>query len=106
MKARPVLLEPVVELEITIPGRFMGDITGDLNGRRGRILGVDSEGEYQTIRAEVPMSEVMQYATELRSMSGGTASYTMEFSRYDVVPGRQTETIVAKAKQAREDANK
>ena len=106
MKAKPVLLEPVVELEITIPGRFMGDITGDLNSRRGRILGMDSEGEYQTIRAEVPMSEVMQYATELRSMSGGTASHTMEFSRYDVVPGRQTEAIVAKAKQAREDANK
>jgi len=106
MKAKPVLLEPVVQLEIAIPGQYMGDITGDLNSRRGRILGMDSEDEYQTIRAEVPMSEVMQYATELRSMTGGAASYTMEFRHYDTVPARQTDGIIAKAKQAREDANK
>ena len=100
------LLEPVVNVEITVPSQFMGDISGDLNSRRGRIQGMEASADMQTIQAKVPMSEVMQYATELRSMTGGTASYTMEFSRYDPVPARQTEGIIAKAKQAKEDANK
>ena len=104
MKAKPVLLEPIVQLEITVPSQHMGDIAGDLNSRRGRILGMDSEGDLQIVRAEVPMSEVMNYATELRSVTGGTGSYTMDFSHYDIVPSRIAEQVTAKAKRAREEA--
>jgi len=106
MKAKPVLLEPVVKLEITVPSQYMGDISGDLNSRRGRILGMDSEGDLQIISAEAPMAEVMKYATELRSMTGGTGSYTMEYSHYDIVPARMTEQIIARAKQEKQEANK
>ena len=104
MKAKPVLLEPIVQLEITVPSQHMGDIAGDLNSRRGRILGMDSEGDLQIVRAEVPMSEVMNYATELRSVTGGTGSYTMDFSHYDIVPSRTAEQVIAKARRAREEA--
>jgi len=102
MKARPVLLEPIVNLEISVPARHMGDITGDINSRRGRILGMDSAGDLQIIRAQVPMAEVMNYSTELRSMTGGTGSYTMEYSHLDVVPARIAEQIIARAKQQKE----
>ena len=101
-KAKPVLLEPIVNVEIHVPSQFMGDITGDLNSRRGRILGMDSAGDMQVIEAQVPMAEVMTYATELRSVTGGTGSYSMEFSHYDVVPARVTEQVAAKAKQAKQ----
>jgi elongation factor G len=100
MSARPVLLEPVVNLEITIPSEFMGDITGDLNSRRGRITGMDQgPGGLQIIMATAPLSEVMRYATELRSITGGRGAYTMEFSHYDVVPQRIAESIIAQAKK-------
>ncbi len=101
--AKPVLLEPIVIVEITVPSKFMGDISGDLNGRRGRILDVQGVGDLQIIRAVVPMAEVRTYATQLRSMTGGQGSYTMEFSHYDVVPQRITETIIAQAKVQEEE---
>ncbi len=104
LKAKPVLLEPVVKIEISVPSQFMGDISGDLNSRRGRIIGMDSEGDTQIVRATVPMSEVMNYSTELRSMTGGTGGYSMEFSHYDVVPGRAAEAVIAKAKREKEEA--
>ncbi len=104
LKAKPVLLEPVVNLEITVPSQYMGDISGDLNSRRGRIVGMDSEGDMQIIRAQAPLGEVMRYATELRSMTGGTGSYTMELSHYDVVPARAAEQVIAQAKKAKEEA--
>jgi len=101
--ARPVLLEPIVIVEITVPSKFMGDISGDLNSKRGRILDVQGVGDLQIIRAMIPMGEVMKYATQLRSMTGGQGSYTMEFSHYDVVPARVAETIVAQAKVQEEE---
>ncbi|MFH0963366.1 MAG: elongation factor G [Planctomycetota bacterium] len=101
--ARAVLLEPVVKIEVTAMAERMGDITGDLNSRRGRIQGMDSVGGMQVIKALVPMAEVMRYATELRSMTGGTASYTMEFSHYDVVPAHVQQKIVAQAKPHAEE---
>jgi elongation factor G len=104
VKAKPVLLEPIVNLEITVPSQYMGDITGDLNSRRGRIVGMDSEGDLQIVRASAPMSEVMNYATELRSMTGGTGSFAMEFSHYDVVPARAAEQVIALAKKTKEEA--
>ena len=76
----------------------MGDITGDLNSRRGRIQGMDSVGDMQVIRARVPLAEIASYSTELRSMTGGEASYTLTFSHYDVVPGNVASQIVEKLK--------
>jgi elongation factor G len=100
MAAKPVLLEPIVNLEVTIPSDFMGDVTGDINSRRGRITGMDQgPGGVQILKATVPLSEVMRYATELRSMTGGRGAFTLEFSHYDVVPQRIAETVIAQAKR-------
>jgi elongation factor G len=99
MAAKPVLLEPVVILEVTVPGQFMGDITGDVNGRRGRILGMDSLGDLQIIRAQVPLGEVSNYSTELKSLTGGEGSYTLAFSHYDAVPTHVAQQIVAASKK-------
>jgi len=104
-KAKPVLLEPIVDMEITVPAEFMGDITGDLNGRRGRIMGMDSlPGGMQVIRAQVPLAEVMTYNSQLRSVTGGQGSYTMEMSHYEAVPGNVQEQIIAAAKKDAESA--
>jgi elongation factor G len=80
----------------------MGDITGDLNSRRGRIQGMDSIGDMQIIRAKIPLAEIASYSTELRSMTGGEASYTLSFSHYDVVPGNVESQVVAKMKAEKE----
>jgi len=105
MKSKPVLLEPIMKFEITVPSRFIGDITGDLSGRRGRISDTGVVGDMQVVSGEVPLAEVQTYSTELRSMTGGEGAYTVEFSRYDIVPSNIQQTIVAKAAAARE-ANK
>lgn len=102
MQAKPVLLEPVAKVEISVPSRFLGDITGDLNGRRGRILGVETSGNYQAISALIPEAEIANYATELRSITGGQGFYTMEFSHYDIVPQRTAEAVIVRAKAAKE----
>src|SRR6185436_9848312 len=87
-QARPSLLEPIVTLHITVPSGKVGDINADMSGRRGRVLGMDSAGgDLQTVEAEAPLSEVMTYARSLSSITGGQGSYSMEFNRYDVVPG-------------------
>ena len=100
MKAKPVLLEPIVNLEITISAEFMGDISGDISSRRGRITGMSQgPGGIQIVKATVPMSEVMRYATELRSMTGGRGAFTMEFAHYDIVPQRTAEAVIAQAKR-------
>jgi elongation factor G len=102
MQAKPVLLEPVAKVEISVPSRFLGDITGDLNARRGRILGVETSGNYQTISALIPEAEIANYATELRSITGGQGFYTMEFSHYDIVPQRTAEAVIVRVKAAKE----
>jgi elongation factor G len=94
-KAKPVLLEPVVHIEVTVPAQFVGDITGDLSGRRGRISGQDVlPGGMAVIKAQVPLSEVMQYNSQLRSVTGGQGSYSMELSHYDPVPPNVQQEIV------------
>lgn len=98
-KARPVLLEPIMTIRVTIPGEFMGDCTGDLNHRRGRIMGMESEDGMQVIVAEVPQAEVFKYSSELRSMTGGRGSFEMSFNRYDVVPANVAQKIVAEAEK-------
>ncbi len=97
-EAKPGLLEPLVILHVTVPGAKLGDINSDMSGRRGRVLGMDSAGgDLQTVTAEVPLSEVTTYARALSSITGGQGSYTMEFSRYDLVPGNVQKEIVEKA---------
>jgi elongation factor G len=100
--AQPVLLEPIMYVTITAPDEFMGDIMGDLNGRRGRVLGMDSAGKNQVIKANVPMAEFLTYAPDLRSMTGGRGVYTMEFSHYDEVPAHIAEKIVEEAHKNKE----
>ena len=100
--AKPILLEPIVNIEITVPSKYMGDITGDLSGRRGRIQGMDTAGDQQVIKATVPLSAISNYSTQLRSITGGEGSYTVEFSHYEPVPPNLQEAIVAKAARAKE----
>jgi len=95
MKANPILLEPIMNVSITVPNRYFGDVSGDLNTRRGQILGMESEGDFQTIQAEVPLAELQTYGTILRSMSHGEGSFAMDFSRYDQVPSHLQEKVVS-----------
>lgn len=101
-QAQPVLLEPVMNVEIIVPDTFMGDIMGDLNGRRGRIQGVESAGELQKIRAQVPMAEMFRYSIDLRSMTQGRGFFTMAFSHYEEVPHQFAEQVIAAAREERE----
>ena len=100
--AKPVLLEPIVNLEVTIPSEFMGDITGSLSSKRGRVQGMDSFGELQVVKAGIPMDEIKNYETELKSMTGGRGSFTMEFSHYDIVPSHLVQAIITEAKKETE----
>ena len=102
--AKPVLLEPIVDLEVTIPAAFMGDITSDLAGRRGRIQGQDMlPGNMCVIKAQTPLSEVMQYNSQLRSVTGGQGSYAMELSHFEPVPGNVQQQIIAAATKTEEE---
>ncbi len=102
LEAKPVLLEPIMDVEILVPEEFMGQISSDLSSRRGRILGMDVRSQMQVIKAQVPLAEMFKYATELRSMTQGRASYTMKFSRYDRVPLKLSASIIEKAKKEKE----
>jgi elongation factor G len=98
-EAEPVLLEPIVKLEITVPEEVMGDVMGDLNGRRGRVLGMDTQGKYQVIKAQAPMAEVLRYALDLNALTAGRGTFTMEHSHYEEVPVQIAEKVIAAAKQ-------
>jgi len=102
-QAKPVLLEPIMTVKVTIPSQFMGDINGDLNHRRGRILGMETEEGLQILTAEVPQAELFRYAAELRSMTGGQGSFEMEFCRYDVVPSNVAQKVVAASVKEKEE---
>jgi elongation factor G len=93
-QCKPVLLEPIMAMEITVPDDCMGDVIGDLNSRRGKVVGVEPQANSQIIRAEVPMAEVLRYAPELRSMTSDRGMFTMEFSKYEEVPSHQTAKIL------------
>ncbi len=98
-KANPVLLEPIMKVEVETPDEYMGDVMGDLNSRRGRILGMDEKGNVQAIRAEVPLGEMLGgYSTTLRSLSKGRASYSMEFECYREMPKNIEEQVIGKIK--------
>jgi elongation factor G len=100
-RARPTLLEPVMQVEVQAPSEFAGDLMGDLNGRRGRIAGMDARGATTIIRAQVPMAEMLTYEQHLTSATGGRGAYSMAYSHYDEVPSHQQAKIVAKAKAQR-----
>ena len=97
-KAKPVLLEPIMKVEVITPDQYMGDVTGDLNRRRGMLEGMDSRAGAQVIKAKVPLSEMFGYVTQLRSLSSGRASSTMEFSHYSPAPTNIAEEVIAKVK--------
>jgi elongation factor G len=103
-KAKPVILEPVMTLEVTVPDECMGDVIGDLNSRRGKVLGMDTKGHSQVIKAKVPMSEVLKYAPDLRSLTSGRGEFQLEFSHYEEMPPHLAEKVIkeAKARQAAE----
>lgn len=101
-QAKPVLLEPIMSVEVRVPENFMGDIIGDLNSKRGRILGMEPEGKMQVIRAQAPLAEMYRYAIDLKSITQGRGSFKMEFSHYEEVPANLAEQIIQEARAARE----
>ncbi|MFP3981482.1 MAG: elongation factor G, partial [Desulfobacterales bacterium] len=101
-QAEPVLLEPIVEMEVVTPEDYMGDIMGDLNSRRGRVLGMESRGKNQVVKALVPMAEVLTYAPDLRSMTGGRGMFTMKFSHYDEVPAQIAQKVIEELRSQQE----
>ena len=98
--AKPVLQEPIMDVSVTIPETMMGDVMSDLTTRRGRVQGMDSEGRKSIINAQVPLSEMLRYGTDLRSMTGGRGLYTMTFSHYEKVPANVQEDVIAQSKVA------
>src|ERR671936_3175492 len=94
-KARPTLLEPIMNVEVYAPSDYAGDLMGDLNGRRGRISGMEPRGQMTAIKAQVPMAEMLTYEQHLTSVTGGRGSYHMEYSHYDEVPTQQQPKIIA-----------
>jgi len=100
-EGKPVLLEPIVDIAITVPTSMVGDIMGDLSRRRGRITAQDSKGPFQIVQAKVPLAEVQEYATELTSITGDEGSFTMEFSHYDSVPGNIQQDVIARYEASR-----
>ena len=99
---QPTLLEPIVSIDIEIPDEYMGDVIGDLNGRRGRVLGMDTSGSHQIIKGQVPLAEILRYAAELRSMTSGRGTFSFSHSHYEEVPAQIAEKIIAQAKKEEE----
>jgi elongation factor G len=97
-KADPVILEPVMKVEVVTPEDFMGDVIGNLNARRGSVDGIEERATSRVIGAHVPLAEMFGYATDLRSMTQGRATYSMEFSRYNEVPASIANELIAKSK--------
>ena len=100
-KAKPVLLEPIMNMEVVVPDEYMGDVIGDLNSRRGKVLGVDARPGGEVIRAQVPLSEVLKYSPDLRSKTSGRGSFTMAFSHYEELPQHLVDKVVKEAEAAK-----
>ena len=105
-ECKPVLLEPIFNVEVTVPDEFTGDVMGDLSSRRGKIAGMDPDGRNQIIRAAVPQSELYQYSVDLRSMTQGQGIYSLDFSHYEEVPHEQTQKVIEEAKALKEEQEK
>ncbi|MCK5454594.1 MAG: elongation factor G [Calditrichia bacterium] len=104
-QAKPVLLEPIFDIEVKVPEEYMGDVMGDISSKRGKISGMDSEGTFQVIKAKVPVAELHKYSTTLRSMTQGRGIFTQKFSHYEEVPHDMAQKIVDQAKKEKEEEN-
>ena len=102
-QANPGLLEPIMDVSITVPEQFMGDIIGDLNSKRGQVMGVEQSGKRQVIQASVPLAEMLRYSIDLKSITSARGSFTMEFSRYEIVPDELAQKVVAMAKEEQKE---
>jgi elongation factor G len=101
-QASPTLLEPIMTITVSVPETSVGDVIGDLNGRRGHPLGMEPKGGMTEVKAEVPMAEVLSYAPDLRSITGGQGDYSMEFARYEEVPSHLAQKVIASAREGAE----
>ena len=101
--AKPTLLEPIMSVEVVAPAECMGDIVGDLNSKRGRVLGIEAKGRNQAVKAHVPLSEMLEYMASLKSITGDRGDYTMEFDHYEEVPAQIQERIIALVKRPVEE---
>ncbi len=99
LEAKPILLEPIVEMEVVVPEENVGDIIGDLNGRRGRVLGVEAHGKSQVVKVQVPLAEVLRYSSDLRSITSGRGQFTMRISHNEEIPAAIMEKVVAEARK-------
>ena len=100
LQAKPVLLEPICNVEVKVPENCMGDVIGDLNSKRGRVLGMEPIGQGKSlVKAQAPQAELFRYAIDLRSMTQGRGSFDMEFSHYEEVPNKLAETLIASTKK-------
>jgi elongation factor G len=100
-EAKPILLEPIYDVEVVVPDEFMGDVMGDLSSRRGKISGVEAEGPFQVIKAKVPLAEMYRYSTSLRSLTQGRGIHRRKFSHYEEVPHEQAQKLIAAAEEAK-----
>jgi elongation factor G len=99
LECKPVLHEPICDITVQVPEEYMGDVMGDLSGRRGKILGMEGEGGFQTVRAKVPLAELYRYSTKLRSMTAGRAFFEQEISHYEEVPRELADKIIEASKK-------
>jgi elongation factor G len=97
-KAKPVLLEPIMNLEVSVPDECMGDVIGDLNSRRGKVVGMETKGHIQVIKSKVPMAEVLKYAADLRAITSGRGEFQLEFGHYEELPAHLAEKVIKETK--------
>ena len=102
-KAKPVILEPIMTMEVTVPDDCMGDVIGDLNSRRGRVIGMEPKGHNQIIKGQVPLAEILRYAPDLRSITSGRGTFTYSHSHYEEVPPMIAEKVIAAARREKEE---
>ena len=102
-QAKPILLEPIMDVDILVPDQFMGDIMGDMNTKRGRIMGMEQQGKRQLIHAQAPLAEMYRYAIDLKSITQGRGKFTMKFAKYEEVPANIAEKVIAAAKAEKEN---
>jgi elongation factor G len=101
MKATPILLEPIMKVEVEVPEEFMGDVIGDISSRRGRIEGMDTVNSLSKVRASVPLSEMFGYATDIRNKTRGQGTFVMEFANYEEVPNSIADAVITSKKEAK-----
>jgi len=104
MDAKPRLLEPIYEVDVLVPEEFMGDVMGDISARRGKVLGMETEGRHQRVKAQIPLANLDQYATALRSMTGGRGIHSQRFDHYENMPHDEEQRVIAAAKAEKEEA--